>query len=325
MLAVGARAATRARAKGRSVKLVWDAHEYAPGLVPRANPRWLPAITAHEAEFVPYADAVVTVSPSLARLLQKEHELASLPNVVMNAPVQAPAVDESAAPVPDLRHDCGVGPDVPLLAYVGGITPVRGVDIIVDALPQLPDVHVAVVSMNPSGKNSPCDKLYARAQELGVADRVHLLPYVPHWQVSEYLSSADAAVSPLHHLPNHEIALSNKFFEYSHARLPLLTSDIRTMAEMVRETGQGEVFRAQDLDDFVRQVRAVLADPQKYRDAYDRDGLLASWTWEAQATVLDRVYGSLLPGRSAAASAPAEAQPVPEATLESLGATGGAA
>jgi glycogen synthase len=311
MLAVGARAKIRASAKGRPVKLVWDAHEYAPGLVPRANPRWLPAVTAHEAEFVPYADAVVTVSPSLATLLQQEHGLAERPNVVMNAPVQGPAVDENAAPVPDLRADCGIGPDVPLLAYVGGITPVRGCDIIIDAMPHLPEVHVAMVSVHPNGKNAPVEKVRARAEALGVADRVHLLPYVPHWQVSDYLSSADAGVSPLHHLPNHEIALSNKFFEYAHARLPMITSDIRTMAEMVRSTGQGAVFRAQDLDDFVRAVRTVLADPPKYRAAYDRDGLLLSWTWEAQAAVLDKVYTSLMPDASEGAQ-PAAAQPAIE-------------
>jgi glycogen(starch) synthase len=303
MLAVGARATIRARAKGRKTKLVWDAHEYAPGLVPRHNPRWLPAVAAHEAEFVPYADAVVTVSPPLADLLQEEHGLATKPNVVMNAPVQAPASDESATAVPDLRADCGIGPDVPLLAYVGGITPVRGVDIIIDALPHLTDVHVAMVSVHPNGKNAPVDKARERAEALGVADRVHMLPYVPHWQVSDYLRTADAAVSPLHHLPNHEIALSNKFFEYSHARLPLITSDIRTMAAMVRSTNQGEVFKAQDLDDFVRVVRLVLADPDKYRAAY-KEELLLSWTWEAQAAVLDQVYSGLVPA-AAAASEPA--------------------
>jgi glycosyltransferase involved in cell wall biosynthesis len=312
MLAVGARAKIRARAKGRPVKLVWDAHEYAPGLVPRANPRLLPAIAAHEAEFVPWADAVVTVSPSLATLLQQEHGLAAKPNVVMNAPVQAPAEDENAAPVPDLRADCGIGPDVPLLAYVGGITPVRGCDIIIDALPRLPEVHVAMVSVHPNGKNAPVDKARERAEALGVADRVHMLPYVPHWQVSDYLRPADAAVSPLHHLPNHEIALSNKFFEYAHARLPLITSDIRTMAEMVRSTGQGEVFKAQDLDDFVRAVRAVLADPEKYRAAYDTD-LLLSWTWEAQAAVLNTVYTSLMADAApAAALEPAPVEAVPQ-------------
>jgi glycosyltransferase involved in cell wall biosynthesis len=309
MLAVGARAKIRASAKGRSVKLVWDAHEYAPGLMPRANPRWLPAVAAHEAEFVPYVDAVVTVSPSLAALLQQEHGLAEKPDVVMNAPVQERAADESAAPVPDLRADCGIGPDVPLLVYVGGITPVRGVDIIIDALPHLPEVHVAMVSVHPNGKNSPVEEMRARAEELGVADRVHMLPYVPHWQVSDYLRTADAAVSPPHHLPNHEIALSNKFFEYAHARLPLITSDIRTMAEMVRSTGQGEVFEAQNLDDFVRAVRTVLADPDKYRDAYDRDDLLLGWTWEAQAAVLDKVYTSLMP-------AVAKSEPEPEPQVE---------
>jgi len=311
LLAVGARATIRARAKGRNTKLVWDAHEYAPGLVPRHNLRWLPAVAAHEAEFVPFADAVVTVSPSLADLLQQEHGLATRPKVVMNAPVQAPAADESAAPVGDLRADCGIGADVPLLAYVGGITPVRGVDIIIDALPHLPGVHVAMVSVHPNGKNSPVDKARERAESLGVADRVHPLPYVPHWQVSDYLRAADAAVSPLHHLPNHEIALSNKFFEYAHARLPLITSDIRTMAEMVRSTGQGEVFKAEDLEDFVRVTRTVLADPDRYRAAYDKDDLLMSWTWEAQAAVLDGVYSGLVPA-TAAVTEPAVAAPPSE-------------
>jgi len=316
MLGVGARATIRARAKGRKTKLVWDAHEYAPGLVAKYHHRWLPALTAHEAEFAPYADAVLAVSPSLADLLQQEHGLATRPNVVMNAPVQAPAADESAAAVPDLRADCGIGADVPLLAYVGGITPVRGVDIIIDALPHLPEVHLAMVSMHPNGKNPVVDKTMERAESLGVADRVHALPYVPHWQVSDYLRPADAAVSPLHHLPNHEIALSNKFFEYSHARLPLITSDIRTMAEMVRSTGQGEVFKAQDLDDFVRVVRTVLADPDKYRAAYDKDGLLLSWTWEAQAAVLDGVYAGLVPAAAAVTEPAAEA--VTAAPAESL-------
>ena len=42
---------------------------------------------------------------------------------------------------------------------------------------------------------------------------------------------ADLGVIPIHHWPNHEIALITKFFEYSHARLPIVVSDVRTMAE----------------------------------------------------------------------------------------------
>ncbi|MER7459758.1 glycosyltransferase family 4 protein [Micromonospora sp. NPDC126480] len=311
MLGVGARATIRARAAGRDVKLVWDAHEFLPGLNPAlAKGSWLRAQCAHEREYAPVADAVVTVSEALADLLVREHGLTERPAVVMNAPSVrgADAADPSGAAL-DLRARCGVDADTPLLAYSGGIAPVRGVDVMVDGLPQLPDVHIALVSVPPGRPTTPyIDKLLARAAELGVADRVHVLPYVGHNQVAQFLSAADAAVSPLHHLPNHEIALSNKFFEYSHARLPIVVSDVKTMAEMVRTTGQGEVFRAKDVDDYVRAVRAVLADPARYRAAYDRPGLLEEWTWEAQAKVLDGVYRRLVPGKAPALPSDDEAR-----------------
>ncbi|HET9517795.1 MAG TPA: glycosyl transferase family 1, partial [Actinoplanes sp.] len=111
-----------------------------------------------------------------------------------------------------------------------------------------------------------------------------------------------------HHWPNHEIALITKFFEYSHARLPLVVSDVRTMATTVRATGQGEVFTAEDVDDYVRAVLAVLAEPQRYRAAYDQPGLLSGWTWQAQAEVIDAVYSRLLEsGQPAPAARPAAA------------------
>jgi glycosyltransferase involved in cell wall biosynthesis len=126
-----------------------------------------------------------------------------------------------------------------------------------------------------------------------VGERVHLLPYVPHWQVSAFLSPADAGLIPIHHQPNHEIALITKFFEYSHARLPIVVSDVRTMAETVTATGQGEVFAAEDVDGFIRAVQAVLGDPKRYRSAYDAPGMLDGWTWEAQVDILDGVYSRL--------------------------------
>ncbi|GGZ27372.1 hypothetical protein GCM10010387_20990 [Streptomyces inusitatus] len=297
MLGVGARAAVRARARGRAARLVWDAHEYVPGL-PAFHGRWLPGHIAWEKEHAPFADAVITVSPPLARLLQEEHRLPEPPAVVLNAPVTRPAADELAdAPPPgDLRALCRIGPDTPLLVYAGGISPVRGVETVVEALTALPGVHLALVSVTPRKMKAVASTKVAAARA-GVADRVHFLPYVPHWQVPQFLAPADAAVSPLRHLANHELALSNKFFEYARAGLPLLVSDIRTMAEVVAETGTGEVFRAGDAEDFARAARTVLADPERYRAAYRAPGLLEGWTWEAQAEILEALYSRLLPDR----------------------------
>jgi glycosyltransferase involved in cell wall biosynthesis len=288
MLGVGARAKVRALANGRPVKLVWDAHEYVPGMQPWENhARWLPANIAHEREHAPYADAVVTVSQRLAEMLRDGHKLATLPTVVLNAPETA-----TESPPRTLREECGIGPDVPLLVYSGLAAEKRGLSTMVEAMPDQPGVHVALVVNRPTGPYAT--SLLKRAAELGVSDRLHVLEYVPPRQVVAFLSTADVGVIPVHHWLNYESALATKFFESSHARLPLVVSDLRTMAETVRATGQGEVFRAKDVADYRRAVAAVLADPDRYRRAYDDPDLLAGWTWEAQAEKLDHLYARLL-------------------------------
>jgi glycosyltransferase involved in cell wall biosynthesis len=294
MVGVGARATMRARAAGRNVKLVWDAHEFLPGLKPRRNDvRWMPAHVAYEREHSQYADAVITVSDELAELLQAQHNLTDRPAVVLNAPGEDDSTPPPGSPPgPDLRKLCGVGASTKLAVYSGAAAPQRGLDIMVEALPRMPDLHAAFVVNVPQGPY--LQSLIARAEELGVADRMHVLPYVSHWQVVPFLAGADVGVIPIHHWPNHEIALITKFFEYSHARLPLVVSDVRTMAATVRASGQGEVFTAEDTADYVRAVRAVLADPERYRSAYDKPGLLDGWTWQAQAETIDAVYRSLV-------------------------------
>jgi glycosyltransferase involved in cell wall biosynthesis len=228
---------------------------------------------------------VVTVSDILAEMLQREHRLAGRPTVVLNAP------DADAGPggVPDLRELCGIGPETPLLVYSGSVAPQRGLATVVQALTLLPRVHLALVVEDPAA---------AHLRPLLATGRVHAVPYVPHDRVSRFLAAADAGVIPIHRWPNHEIALITKFFEYSHARLPIVVSDVRTMAGTVRATGQGEVFRARDAADFARAAGKVLADPGRYRSAYDGpDSPLPGWTWAAQADKLDALYRSLLQTR----------------------------
>ncbi|WP_211238529.1 glycosyltransferase family 4 protein [Actinomadura rifamycini] len=313
MLGVGARAARRARARGRATKLVWDAHEFLPGIRPwGTGPRWLAAMCAHEREYAGDADAVLTVSEALADRLVEGHGLRERPTVVLNAPVTE-AARAGGDPVPDMRELCGVGPDVPIAVYSGSASVQRGLGIMIETLPRLPGLHVALVVA--TARSEYVRGLAARAAALGVDDRVHVLPYVPFDQVVPFLAAADFGVVPIHHWPNHEIALITKFFEYSHARLPIVVSDVRAMGDMVKNTGQGEVFRAEDPDDYVRAVEAVLGDPGRYRAVYDeRPDLLRDWTWEAQAGVLDGVYTRLAP-RPARTAPPGGAGEAPGAPL----------
>ncbi|MDO9380903.1 MAG: glycosyltransferase family 4 protein [Nocardioidaceae bacterium] len=290
-LGIAVTASWRARAEGRRVAVVWDAHEFLPGITAwDKNPRWMPAQQAYEAEHAPYADAVVTVSPRLAELLQQQHDLPVLPRVVLNAPEAEQRARAEGVPR-DLRTDCGIGDDDPLLVYSGGAAPQRGLGSLVDALADLPGVHLALVL--PASDRPYPRSLVERATALGVDDRLHLLPYVEVDEVPRYLSGADVGVIPILHVLNHEIALITKFFEYAHARIPVVVSDVETMAAAVRDVGHGEVFVADDAAGLAAAVRRVLDDPERYRAAYDRPGLLDAWSWERQVDVLDSVYAEV--------------------------------
>jgi glycosyltransferase involved in cell wall biosynthesis len=291
MLGIGARAALRARAEGRKVSLVWDAHEYLPGLGRNLrDPRWLDAQCAYEREYVPHADYVVTVSDTLADMLVDEYKLDKKPAVVMNTPYTEPL--EQGQTILTVREVVGLADDVPVLVYSGGVSRQRGTSTMVEGLALLPGVHLILVTASPNSEYVL--EMVALADSLGVGDRLHLAPYALPEHVVHYVSSADVGVHPTLHFPNHEISLATKFFEYAHARLPIVVSDVKTMSEMVLETGQGEVFVAGDTKDFARAVEKVLADPSAYRDAYDKPGLLEQWTWESQAEVLDAVYDKAL-------------------------------
>ena len=160
----------------------------------------------------------------------------------------------------------------------------------VEALPDLPEVHVAVVR----GADSEFTRgLERQAEELGARDRLHLVGYVAPHLVPQYLSSADIGVIPILHSPNHEVALITKYYEYMHARLPIVVSDVQAMADFTRGLGNGEVFTAGDAHEYALAVRKVLADRDAYAARYT-DDLLAANSWEGQAEALGGVYARLL-------------------------------
>lgn len=287
VIGVAERAAARAAAAGRSVAWVYDAHEFVPGMATK-DPVTLDACVRLEAKYAPRADRVVTVSEPLAALLNTTHRLSRTPTVVRNVPLNAPATTFAGRTI---REVIGLPSAVPLAVYSGGLTHARGVDTLVEALPHLPDLHVALVA--PEGSKYLAG-LMRRTEKFGVADRVHTAPYVNPEHVATYLATADVGVHPmLSDWVNHRIALPNKIFEYIHAGLPLVVSDCDTMAAWVRQCGVGEVFKSGSPLALAEALTQVLSSRETYQAGITPQLLRAS-SWEEEMGVLLGLYSELL-------------------------------
>ena len=194
MVNVASLAAARAKAAGRALPWVYDAHEFVPGMATYGGKtkRVIAAYAKAEAEYIRDADAVITVSPFIAEELQRRHSLPALPALVLNAPASTTELRTDR----DVRRAVGLAAETPLLAYSGGVTPARGIDTVVRALPLLPDVHLAVIAV-PSTKGKVVERLVELARHLGVRDRLHLLEPVGPDEVTAFLRTADVGVHPL--------------------------------------------------------------------------------------------------------------------------------
>ncbi len=342
-LAVVGRHVARRRLAGEHVPWVYDAHEWVPGLSRYGGrtARVVAAWAGLERDWIRRADRVITVSPPLAQGLQERYRLPHRPDLVLNVPPLAtggagPArpgsASADAAPPPDpaqltatgvndVRSAVGVPDDALLLVYSGGVQAARGVETAVEALVHLPDAHLAVVAV-PSVQSPAVTAVRARAEQLGVADRLHLVEAVRPDRVVDFLRTADVGLIPLRHFGSHEMALANKLFEYLHAGVAMVVSDCRAQADFVREHGVGEVHRAGDGADLAAAVRRVLARREQVRAALADPGLLAAYTWDAQARVLQNVYRELLPEAELPREvAPLPAAEPPERTVPAVGRT----
>jgi glycosyltransferase involved in cell wall biosynthesis len=267
------------------VAVVYDAHEYTAG-VHRPNPTWKPAMLNQETNYINRVDAVVTVSDEIADLLLEEYKLTKPPTVVLNAPL----LSNSGAKleIDSLRKSLALANDVPLFVYVGISAHARGIHTVVESLQHFPEAHLAVLTRT----NSYVKSYIELARDIGVGDRLHVQGYVPQHQVSPFIADATAGVNPVLHHPNHEMSCFTKFYEYLHAHLPIVTSDVRTMAKETKERGIGTVFIAEDSLDCARAMKELCKDINTYRAAIT-DELISEWSWEVQANKLNALYSQL--------------------------------
>lgn len=280
--------ANRFRGQGNKVAVIYDAREYVYGLASE-DENVLKGFPALEASYIRDCDAVVTVCEPIADFLAEKYDIPT-PPLVPNAPIgNLPAIGKPMT----IRDFLDVDPDAPLLAYAGGLSVHRGVHDAVEALAELPGVHLAIGARRPSSYTLELEELAIRH---GVRDRVHFVPFAPTHEVADYLSSATAAIFPFLPVGNHVWAAPNKYFESVQARLPILTSNMEWLGERVPRLGIGEVFEHSNPASLAAATRKLLDNIDEYRGRIT-DEMVAEHTFEHFAHTMQEVCLAATPAK----------------------------
>ncbi|QOP41433.1 glycosyltransferase family 4 protein [Sulfurimonas marina] len=272
-------------AKSCNAKLVFDAHELEVHRHPPLPFIQKKFVSYIEKKYASKADAVITVGEHISQVLNQELKRNDI-HVLYNSPI----IKESQR---NIREDLKISKQVPLIIYVGKVTPGRGVEDILNMLPNLVGVKFATIG--------PCDervrsKLNMMASKLGISNRFEILPPVHYEEVVNYIKGANIGViaSDLTAL-SYKLAMPNKLFELTFANIPIIASEFVEIKEFLNDYGNGTTTDFTKLYTNVYNISKFLKNNEDYLLDHDKYQLIEDkYSWNTQKQKLAKIYASLL-------------------------------
>jgi glycosyltransferase involved in cell wall biosynthesis len=143
--------------------------------------------------------------------------------------------------------------DAPVLLNVGRPSPQKNQDLLIVALAKLPHVHLAI-----AGAGRKAQAYGDLADELGVADRVHLLGALPPAEVADLYGACDLFV-----FPSVWETFGLAAVEAAMVGMPMVVADLPALREVLRADGFEPVrfVKPNDTEGWVAAIRAALSSP----------------------------------------------------------------
>lgn len=237
------------------------------------------------------ADRVIVVTEEAAAYAQ-----------MMGAPVERIAVLHNTADVDHLLAQ-PIDPEIVAryqqhfaIVYTGMVGHERGLAAPVEAMTQLAS-QLAGVRLVIVGGGPYEAELRQMIAARNLQQMVEVTGWVEHNRFPSYIAAAAVCIVPQPANPYIDHTLPNKLFDYMALGKPVVVSDAKPLARIVRECRCGEVFASDSAESFAEAMQRLVTSGEPYGEN-GRQAVLRRYNWKASSATLQRVYADLMAGRS---------------------------
>ena len=161
------------------------------------------------------------------------------------------------------------------LLFFGLIRDYKGLDVLLQALPEIPDARLVVAG-------DPLDPV----EKVDLDGRVEWrLRFLPTAEVRELMGRAAAVVLPYRRLDSSGVLATAIGY-----RRPVVVTDVGSLGEIVREFGAGEVVPPDDPHALAEATTRLLEPTALAAARKGAERAAAALTWEKSAAAHDRLY-----------------------------------
>lgn len=254
---------------------IYDAHEYfteVPEVVQRPTTKRIWEWVAQHT--IPKLTHAYTVCQSLQEVFQKRYHTSF--EVIRNVPFQ------QTKPIEQLSFQTPF-----ILLYQGVLNDGRGLEEMIAALQQLPEVEFWL-----AGEGDRSQELRQLVQTLGLERQVKFLGYIQPHELKAVTLKAHLGVNLLQNKGlNYYYSLANKFFDYIQALKPSLNMNFPEYAMIIEEHPVGLLLDDLTPETIVSSIKKIIEQPEAYQ-TLQANCLKARevFVWEKEAVKLEAFY-----------------------------------
>jgi len=244
-------------AKFRKAKIIYNSREIYANLAGLRNKSFTQNIIAKiEDKFIRKVNLVLVTGEMDKEYLIKSFRIENI-LVVRNLPKYTEIKEKI-----DLRKKLGISENQKILLYQGVILEGRGILKLINLLHKIENVHFVII-----GDGEFRQKFEKETQKLSINSRVHFIGAVNHNELFKYTASADIGIALIENISlSYYYALPNKLFEYIMAEVPILSSNLPQMKNIVESYNVGKVVDPEKDQEIVKIIAKMIEDENQLRE-----------------------------------------------------------
>jgi len=261
-------------AKLKNAKILYNSRElygFLAGL--REKMKTQQVIAAIEKRFIKYVDLVVTTGEMDSEFIEEYYNLEK--SLVLR---NLPKYKKIENPV-NLRKKLNLPEDSIILLYQGVVLEGRGIIKVIHQIGNFKKLVLVVL-----GDGAFKEKFEAESKARGVSNQVFFYGRVPHEELLDYTAGADFGLALIENISkSYYYALPNKLFEYIMAGVPVISSNLPQMKNIIDRYSTGvcvDPENDEELNDVFEQIQNGSLEIEEAKENCSKAALELNWEEE---------------------------------------------
>lgn len=260
-------------AKIRRKAIMYDSHEYFTEVPELENNKFARNVwTKLESFIFPRLKIATTVCQSIADIYSEKYNVSV--NVVRNVPLVKPVLSRVK---PDKWKDRKI------IIYQGAVNVARGIELMIETVSQIENALFLVI-----GGGDKLNELKDLVEEKKLEHKVVFTGKLHYTELAAYTYIADCGISIEEPISkNYYYALPNKLFDYIHASVPVVVSDLPEMRRIIEKYSIGAILPERSAACLAETITMVI---NKKWDENVFEFAKTELSWEYEKNVLLQSY-----------------------------------